>query len=101
MITEPHILYASQGQKDLLLEHGDVMDEELFHAEWEAYKAAMYLYEKELKDTCGMIGIDQFGMEPVVDTGNENAFLSEENKEWLTKLSQKKRDFEAQWIPPL
>ena len=63
VITEPHILYASQGQKDLLLEHGDVMDEELFHAEWEAYKAAMYLYEKELKDTCGMIGIDQFGME--------------------------------------
>ena len=100
VITEPHILYASQGQKDLLLEHGDVMDEELFHAEWEAYKAAMYLYEKELKDTCGMIGIDQFGMEPVVDTGNENAFLSEENKEWLTKLSQKKRDFEAQWIRP-
>ena len=47
-----------------------------------------------------MIGIDQFGMEPVVDTGNENAFLSEENKEWLTKLSQKKRDFEAQWIRP-
>ena len=37
---------------------------------------------------------------PVVDTGNENAFLSEENKEWLTKLSQKKRDFEAQWIRP-
>lgn len=102
VITAPHTLHAlNQWQADHQFDHSVVMDEELFQAEWKAYETAMYFYEKELKDTCGMIGIDQFGMESVIYTHGEHALQPDEgSKNWKTKLEQKKRDLESQWIRP-
>ena len=102
VITAPHTLHAlNQWQADHQFDHSVVMDEELFQAEWKAYETAMYFYEKELKDTCGMIGIDQFGMESVIYTHGEHALQPDEgSRNWKTKLEQKKRDLESQWIRP-
>lgn len=102
VITAPHTLHVlNQWQADHQFDYSVVMDEELFQAEWKAYEAAMYFYEKELKDTCGMIGIDQFGMESVIYTHGEHALQPDEgSRNWKTKLEQKKRDLESQWIRP-
>ena len=102
VITAPHTVYEqNQCQADHQLDSAYVMDEELYEAEWKAYEEAMDFYEKELKDTCGMVGITQFGMEPVTITPSPEALVPDEKaKELFAKLSAKKAEKESSWIKP-
>ena len=102
VITAPHTVYAlNQFQADHQFDRYYGMDQELLEAEWSAYKKAMVCYEKELKDTCGMVGIDQFGMEPTILTPCKDAFqLEKDAKERYALLGRKKADMEAEWIRP-
>lgn len=102
VITAPHTVFAlNQCQVDHRFDRFATMDEALCEAEWNAYREAMTYYEAELKDTCGMVGIDQFGMEPVIYTPDRAALLpDEEAKSLFAGLSSKKTEMEAQWIKP-
>lgn len=102
VITVPHTLYAlNQWKVDHQYDRILLMDKELWQVEWDAYKVAMQHYEPELKDTCGMIGIDQFGAEPEIYTPCSAALLPDkEMRTFGMELERKKREMEAKWVKP-
>lgn len=102
VVTKPKSLYGlNQYKADHQFDKWFLLDEELYKALFDAHEKAMFTYEEELKDTCGMIGIDQFGSEPLIVTPSEKAnSLSKEATKWFRKLANKQGEMEAQWIKP-
>ena len=102
VITTPHTVYMlNQCQVDHQFDRFYQMDQSLYEAEWDAHQEAMHFYEQELKDTCGMVGIDQLGMEATIIRPCRSAFqLDAKAREWFAKLGSKKADLESQWIKP-
>lgn len=102
VITAPRTVYAlNQYRCDHQLDRACVLDEELYEAEWAAYDQAMRSYEEELRDTCGMVGIDQFGSEPVILRPSEEALRPEKAAGALqARLDARKAEREAEWIRP-
>lgn len=102
VITAPHTVYMlNQCQADHQFDKFYQMDQQRFEAEWNAHQEAMYCYEEQLKDTCGMVGIDQFGTEATIIRPCSNAFqLDAQARDWFAKLGGKKANLESQWIKP-
>lgn len=102
VITAPHTVYMlNQCQADHQFDRFYQMDRQRYEAEWGAYQEAMRFYEQELKDTCGMVGIDQFGMEATIIRPCRNAFqLDDRARSWFAKLGSQKADLESRWIKP-
>lgn len=102
VITAPRTVEAlNQCHADHQFDFVCGMDEELFRAEKKAYESAMEFFEEALKDTCGMIGIDQFGMEPVVIRPCKEALAPDaQAREWSERLSAGKAELESEWIRP-
>lgn len=96
VITRPKGLSGESRKQEVHLS-----DEGLFEMECAAYGEAMRCFEKELKDTCGMIGIDQFGEEASYEAPSqgEDGF-SEKERELSARLSAAKAGQEAEWIRP-
>lgn len=102
VVMKPRTLYSvSQYSADHQFDKWFLLDEELYDSFWQAHEKAMNMYEEDLRDTCGMIGIDQFGAEPFIIVPSERAnVLSEEAKTLFGKLAKKKAEAESQWIKP-
>ncbi len=102
VVTAPRTAYAlNQNQCDHRLDRACAFDGELYEAEWAAYGRAMRLYEEELRDTCGMVGIDQFGAEPVILTPSADALQpGREAGARKAGLDARKAEWEAEWIRP-
>lgn len=102
VITAPHTLDTpSQYQVDHRFDRYYGLDQELLAAEQSAYEKAMRGYEAELKDTCGMVGIEQFGIEPVILTPCPDALhLTQEMQALSAQLESWKAELEAEWIRP-
>lgn len=102
VITAPHTLDTpSQYQVDHRFDRYYGLDQEVLAAEQNAYQKAMRCYEAELKDTCGMVGIEQFGVEPTILTPCPQAFrLDKEAQELSALLESERAEREAEWIRP-
>lgn len=66
-----------------------------------AWEAELKKYEKELKDTCGMIGIDQFGQKPdIIFPSQYSLRLTDEQLEIFYEINRRKLSMEAEYIKP-
>ena len=66
-----------------------------------AYESAFQNYASELLDTCGMIGIGQFGEAAAIPDAQEQEYLPEEQRrKRLLQLENAKREMEARYLAP-
>lgn len=102
VVTEPKSLYPPKAYNGNGEFHKDfLLDEKLYEILWNSYEKAMYLYEEELRDTCGMIGIDQFGSETSILASSENSNpLRDKSKALFSKFAKKRSEMEGLWIKP-
>lgn len=102
VVMAPHSLYKrNQFMADHQFDRFFIMDRELFEKEFSAYAKALECYTEELRDTCGMVGIDQFGADVDIVRPDEKAFrLDETSKKFSALLGREKAEMEARLIHP-
>ena len=66
-----------------------------------AYRSAFEKYAPELLDTCGMIGIGQFGEAAATPSAQERGYIpDEQRRKRLLQLENAKREMEARYLAP-